>query len=222
MVTVEARAKIGGKHFEISVDFDEAMKVKNGTGDITRAMNSADIYTDVKKGNAAAKADLMAAFGTSDVYAVATHIITKGELQKPQEFRDAEREARVRRVVDLIVRNAVDQHGKPYTPERIERAIHEARCVIDARAPEQQMQDIVEKLKVIIPIRIEMKRIKLTIPARFSGQVYGLLKDGKENEEWLANGDLQVVVAIPAGIQLDFYDKLNSVTHGAVISEELK
>jgi ribosome maturation protein Sdo1 len=51
--------------------------------------------------------------------------------------------------------------------------------------------------------------------------VYGLLKEYKESEEWLANGSLQAILNIPAGMQLDFYDKLNHITHGAIHSEEL-
>jgi ribosome maturation protein SDO1 len=79
-----------------------------------------------------------------------------------------------------------------------------------------------EKLKTIIPIKLDTKCIKLTIPAQYTGQVYGLLKDFKESEDWLANGSLQATLNIPAGMQLDFYDKLNAITHGAVHSEELK
>lgn len=222
MPIVVARAKVKGKQFEISVDFDEAMKVKQGTGDITRALNSNGIYTDAKKGNAASQADLQASFGTSDNYTIALQIIKTGEIQKPQEARDAEREARIKRLVDLVVKNAVDQHGRPYTSERIIKGMGEVHFNVDNRPAEQQLSELIEKLKKVIPIRIETKRIRLVIPARFSGQVYGLLKDHKESEEWLANGDLEVIMNLPAGMQLDFYDKLNSVTHGAVVSEELK
>ena len=84
------------------------------------------------------------------------------------------------------------------------------------------MNDLVIKLATVIPIKVETKKIKITIPARFSAQVYGMLKDYKESEEWLGNGDLQVIMNIPSGLQIDFYDKLNSVTHGAIVSEELK
>lgn len=222
MVTVLAKLKVKNKHFEISVDFDEAMKVKNGTGLITRALNSQGIYYNAKEGSVASNADLMDAFQTQDVNAIATTIIQRGELQKPQEFRDAEREARVKQVISMLIRNAVDQNGRPYTEDRLKRAVQEVHFNFDSRPAEKQMADLLEKLKTVIPIRVETKRIKLIIPARFSGQVYGMLKDYKESEDWLANGDLQTIINIPAGLQLDFYDKLNGVTHGAVISEELK
>ena len=84
------------------------------------------------------------------------------------------------------------------------------------------MQALVHKLKEVIPIRIEMKRVKLVIPAQFTGQVYGLVNEYKESEEWMANGNLSVIVNVPAGMQLDFFDKLNGITHGAIQSEELK
>ena len=161
------------------------------------------------------------AFGTTEAYEIARQIIVKGEVQKTQEFRDAEREAKIKQVIQLILRNAIDQHGRPYTEERIKRALDEARVNIDNRAPEQQVTGIIEKLKTVIPIKLETKRIKLIIPAQYTGQVYGLLKDYKESEEWLANGNLEAVIQIPAGMQMDFYEKLNHSTHGAVQSQDL-
>ncbi len=219
---VTAKLKVKHKEFEVSVEFDEALKVQKGAGDITRALNAVNIFYNAKEGSVASKQDLMDAFQTSDVYVVAKTIITRGELQKPQEFRDAEREARVKQVLGLLMRNAVDQHGRPYTEDRLKRAIDEVHWNFDSRPADKQMPELLEKLKTVIPIRVETKRVRITIPARFSGNVYGLLKDYKESEEWMPNGDLKVIIAIPAGMQLDFYDKLNSVTHGAVMSEELK
>lgn len=222
MVIVVAKYKVKSKTFEVSVDFDEALKVQRREGDITKALNSSQIFYNAKEGSTASQKDLMDAFQTSELYAVATTIIQRGELQRPQEFRDAERENRIKQVVTLLVRNAVDQHGRPYTEDRLRKALQEVHYSFDARPADKQMLDVLEKLKTVIPIRIETKRIRLRIPARFSGHVYGLLKEVKESEAWLANGDLETVIAIPAGMQLDFYDKLNSVTHGAVMSEEIK
>ncbi|MGV8131121.1 MAG: ribosome assembly factor SBDS [Candidatus Pacearchaeota archaeon] len=221
MATVEARIKVKGKQFEISVDLDEALKVKAGNGNVSSALNMPSIYTDLKKGFAASKAELNAAFDTEDVYKIAEMIMKKGEIQKNQEFRDAEREKKVKQVIDLILRNSVDQHGRPYTEERIRKAINEVHFNFDNRPAEAQMPELITKLATVIPIRVETKKIKLIIPARFSAQVYGMLKDYKESEEWLSNGDLQVIMNIPSGLQIDFYDKLNSVTRGAVVSQEM-
>lgn len=223
MPKVIARTRVKGKlYFEIEVDLDEALKVKAGKGDVTSAIEVPRIFTDLKRGNVAKEADLKEAFGTTDAYEIAKKIIMYGEIQKTQDFRDSEREAKVKRVIDLLIKNAVDQNGRPYTEERIKRAIDECHYNFDARIPEQQIPDLLAKLQTVIPIKIETKRVKLTIPAQYTGQAYSVLKDYKESEDWLANGSLQVILNIPAGMQLDFYDKLNSITHGAVQSEELK
>lgn len=222
MPNVVARIKVKGKHFEVQVNLDEALKVRAGKGDIVAALTMPHIYSDMKKGQIAPQKELMDAFATTDAYAIATKIITAGEVQKTQEFRDAERDARVKQVLALLLKNAVDQHGRPYTEERLKRAIEEMHYAFDARPAEQQLIPLLEKLKTLLPIRIESKRIRLVVPARFTGQVYGLLKDFKESENWLVNGDLEAVISIPAGMQLDFYEKLNAVTHGAIQSQELE
>jgi len=222
MAKVVARIKVKGKHYEIHVDLDEALKVKAGKGDIMAALDVRQIYSDIKKGVIASGKDLMDAFGTSEVIEIARTIIVSGEVQKTQEFRDSEKEAKVKQVINLVVKNAVDQNGRPYTEERIRRASEEVHFNFDNRPAEQQLTELIHKLKDVIPIKIETKRIKLTIPAQYSGQVYGMLKDYKESEEWLSDGRLQAILNIPAGLQLEFYDKINSITHGAVQSEELK
>ncbi len=221
MANVTARIKVKGKDFEITVDLDEALKVREGKGSVQTALQTSKIFYDLKKGTHASIADLQNCFNTTDVYEIAKHIMTKGEVQKTQEFRDAEREARIKQVINLIIKNAVDQHGKPYTEERIKRAIDEVHYSFDKRPAEQQLTDVIHKLKEIIPIKIETKRIKLTIPAQYTGQVYGIVNEYKESEEWLANGSLSVIINIPSGLQLDFYDKLNHITHGAIHSQDM-
>jgi ribosome maturation protein SDO1 len=221
MAEVVARIKVRGKHFEISVNLDEALKVRTGKGDLMAALNSSNVFTDLKTGEIAKNSDLTEAFGTTDFHQIATKIIMSGEVQKTQEFREGQREERIKQVVNLVIKNAVDQNGRPYTAERIKRAIQEAHYNVDNRPAEQQLPELIAKLQPIIPIRIETKRIKLIIPAQYTGQVYGILKDYKESEDWLPNGSLQVILNIPSGMQLDFYDKLNHITHGAVQSEEL-
>jgi len=88
---------------------------------------------------------------------------------------------------------------------------------------EDQIKEIIEKIGEILPIKLETKKIKITIPAIYTGKVYGVINQYKEKEKWIDNGDLEVVVAVPSGTQLfSFYDKLNSVTHGSAVTEEIK
>ena len=222
MANVTARIKVKNKHYEIMVNLDDALKFKQGKGDIMSALDSDAVYYDLNKGTRASNADMMEAFGTTDLYEAAKQIIMKGEVQKTQEFRDNEREAKIKQVIQLILRNASDQNGRPYTEERLKRAVDECKYNFDGKPAEQQMPVLLEKLKTVIPIRIETKKIKLIIPAMYTGQVYGLLKDYKQSEEWLGNGNLEVIMNIPSGMQIDFFDKLNGITHGSVQSQEIK
>ena len=50
MPKVVARIKAKGKQYEIHVDLDEALKVKQGKGDIISAIDSDFVYYDLNKG----------------------------------------------------------------------------------------------------------------------------------------------------------------------------
>ena len=224
MANVIARIKLNGKHFEILVDVDKALEMKKtGEGNISEILEVDNIFYDSKKGLKASEDDLKSAFGTSDVNDAAKQIITKGEIQIPQEVRDKTRGEKFKQVVDFIVKNAINpQTNNPYTPDRIERSLEESGVNISNRPIEAQMKEIISKLSSIIPIKIETKKLSITVPAQYTGQAYGLLSNYKESEEWLGNGDLKIVVNVPVGFQMEFYDKLNGVTHGSAVSEELE
>lgn len=222
MPNVEARIRVGSKHFEILVDLDEALKLKDGKGDIMAALQMPNIYSDLKKGMVAGKEDLEKAFGTSDVYEVAKQIILRGEVLKPQEYRDAEKEKLFKQLVNLIVANSVDNTGKPFTEERIRTALREVHYNLENKPADKQLVNAVKKLKEVIPISLSTKKFKVRVPAAYVGQSYGLLKDFKESEDWQSNGDLEAVLNIPPGMVVEFFDKLNSLTHGSVLSEEIK
>ena len=222
MVQTTARIKKGGKHFEILVDLERAIEFKKGNG--SNDFLEADIiFTDAKKGDKAPSNDLNELFGTNDVSEIAEKIVKEGEILLTQEHRDAEQEKKFKQVVDFLSTNAVDsQTGNPHTAERIKSALEQAHVNVKDIPIEKQINEIVEKINAILPIKIEKKKIKIIIPAIHTGKIYGLINQYKEKEEWLDNGDLQVITAIPSGIIMDFYDKLNSITHGSALTEEIK
>jgi len=224
MTDTIARMRSGKLIFETMVDLDNAIKLRKGEEvNISEVIRDVAVYVDQKKGMKAGGAELESAFGTSDFNQVVEKIVKRGEVEVTQEFRDEALESRRKQVVDFLVRNAVDaQTGRPFTPDILENAIKQAGIRIESKNIEVQINGIVEKLKVVIPIKIETKKIKVNIPAVHTGKAYGLIKDYKEKEEWLRNGDLEVVLNIPVGIQMEFYDKLNSMTHGNVVTEEVK
>jgi len=224
MVNVEAKLRIKGKNFEILVDVDKALQFKKGMNvSMQNVLAVSEIFYDFKKGLKASKADLKEFLGTEDINKAAEKIIKQGEVNIPQEYRDKEQENKVKQVVDFLARNALDSRtGKPYTPNTIEAGLKQAGIKIENKPVDAQIADIISKLRTVLPIRIETKRLKITIPAVHSGKVYNIIKEYKEKEDWLANGDLQVTVNLPAGLQMEFYDKLNGITHGSSIVEEIK
>jgi len=217
-----ARIKKTGKNFEIIVDLDDAFKFKKGEISFIEAEGD-KVFTDSKKGQVPSSADLRQAFGTTDINEIVQKIVKEGEVQLTQEHRGAEQEQKFKQVVDFLSRNAVDPQTKnPHTPERIKNALEQAHINIKNTPIENQIKEIVEEISKIIPIKLETKKVKITIPAIYTGKAYGLVTPYKGEENWLDNGDLQVIVSVPSGIIIDFYDKLNSVTHGAALTEEIK
>ncbi|MEK6898458.1 MAG: ribosome assembly factor SBDS [Nanoarchaeota archaeon] len=223
MTQTTARIKQGGKHFEIIVDLDRALEFKKGKGSVSDFLEIDKIFSDSKKGLKAAESDLKNAFGTEDTSEIAEKIVKSGEILTTQEYRDDEREKKVRQIVDFLARNSINpQTGNPHSPTRIESALEQAHVNIKNVPIENQISEIISEIGKIIPIKVEKKKVKICVPAVQTGKVYGLVNQYKENEKWLSNGDLEIVVSVPAGMIIDFYDKLNSATHGSAITQEVK
>jgi len=217
-----ARIKKAGKRFEIIVDLDDAIKLKKG--EISSINIEGDrIFSDSKKGQRASPSDLKEAFGTEDINEIAKIIIKEGEVLTTQEYRSEEQEKKFKQIVDFLVSNSINpQTGNPHTPERIKSALEQAHVNIKNIPVENQINDIIESINKIIPIKIETKKVKITIPAIYTGKAYGIVNQYKEEEKWTDDGSLEVTVNIPSGTIIDFYEKLNSVTHGSALTEEIK
>lgn len=224
MGNVEARLRIKGKEYAILVDVDKALELKKGVDvaiDNVLAVN--EVFYDIKKGLKASSSDLEKNFGTSDTREVAEKIIKQGEVVLPSDYKKKGLDEKKKQVINFLARNAIDPTtGNPISETRIEQAIKQSGVKIENKPIEQQIPGIVSKLNGIIAIKIETKKLEVTVPATYTGQVYGLLQEYKEREEWLDNGDLRCIINIPAGLQMEFYDKLNGITHGSAIVEVVK
>jgi len=222
MTQTIARIKQKGKPFEVIVDLDEALKFKKGESDWLE-VGGDRIFKDTKKGDVASRSDLEDCFGTSDILEIGKKIVKNGEILVSQEYRDEKREEKFKQVVDLIVRNTTNpQTGRPHTPQTVERALEEAHVNIKNSPIDTQIKDIMEQLSKILPMKTDTKKVRITIPAIYTGKIYNTIIQYKEEETWMNDGSLEVVVSIPAGMVMDFYDKLNSATHGAAVTEEIK
>lgn len=224
MTDVICRYKNGKLNFETMVNLENAMKLKKGEKiNINDVIRDKFVYTDLKKGMRAGAPELENVFGTTELLQVVQKIVMKGQMEVTQEFRDEALETRKKQVIEFLSKNAMDARTlRPFTPDMITNSIKEAGVKIENVSVEKQITRILDELKRVIPIKIATKKIKIKIPPQFTGQTYGLINEYKEKEEWFADGSLEVVLNIPVGLQTEFYDKLNSITHGAAITSEVR
>ena len=130
------------------------------------------------------------------------------------------------RIVETIARNAMDPKTKsPHPRQGIELAMDQAGVHVDPFKPvSEQVKTIIELLRPIIPISIENVRISVKIPAEYIGRAYGAVRNygTLEREDWQSDGSWLGIIKLPAGMQNDFYDKLNDLTKGNVSTKILK
>jgi len=224
---VIARLKKQEDHFEILVDPHAAEKLIEGK-EVNLLENLAidAVFTDSKKGRVAPTDSLQKHFNTEDVETIAKEIIIHGEIQLTTEQRHEMQEKKRKRIVDIIVRNAMDpQTNMPHPRQRIELSMNEANVHIDPFRPvDQQVKLVIEALRPIIPLSMDLIRISVKIPAETVGKAYGVVRNfGKlEREDWQSDGSWIGIIKLPAGMQTDFYDKLNGATKGNVETRIIK
>ncbi len=223
--TLIARLEKGGEKFEILVDPKLGYDYKTGVRkDFTNVLMSDEVFKDANKGERQTDAVLKKAFGTEDVQEIAKIIFRDGDLQLTTDQRRKLLEEKKAKVITLIARNAIDPRAKTPIPIlRIQNALEQARFSFDAfKSAEDQMNEAVESIREIIPISIEKIKIAVKIPAVHSARAYGTLKEyGLQKEEWTGAGDLVCVCEIPAGMQGEFYDRLNKLTAGSVQTKQI-
>ena len=223
MVKVEdavvARWETGGSRFEVLVDPSAVQDLKDGkTVDLTDKLALDQVFKDAKKGDKVSEEHLEKTFHTRDLREIARQIIVKGEVQVTTDQRHKLQAAKHKQIVTTIVRNAMNpQTGAPHPPARIEAAMVEAKVHVDPFRPaDVQVQEILQKLRPILPIRFDTVRVKIRVPAAYFPRVIGELKGmGKlGDEQWLSDGSWTSVLEIPAGVQTELYEKLNARTKG--------
>ncbi|MCA1818487.1 MAG: ribosome assembly factor SBDS [Thermoplasmatota archaeon] len=230
---VVARLDRLATHYEVLVDPDGAdalqQKMRDGktlVPDEVRAILAVDqVFTHWTDGKKASDEQLLKGFETTDIIAIAQRILAEGEVQLTSEQRKRMADAKHKRVIDFILRNAWNPQTKtPHPRDRIERALEEAKFRVDPlKHADEQVEEAMKRLRPLIPIAFEKVKVAIKIPAEHTGHTYGAVRQLGEiqQEEWQKDGSLIVVIEIPAGMQGEVYDRLNSVTHGHVTTKLL-
>ena len=160
------RYTYSGDKFELLVKPDPAFDYKIGKiTEISKVLVSDEIYTDSSKGTRVPNEKLEQVFKTNDPTKIAEIIMKKGELNLTTEQRRKMIAEKRKQLVTFIAKTYVDPRSHlPHPPLRIEQAMDDGRVSIDPfRNVDEQVKDVVEKLRPIIPLKSENTILEISI-----------------------------------------------------------
>jgi ribosome maturation protein SDO1 len=215
------RLKKGGETFEIIVNPDEAIAFRKGENiDIKDVLYGESILSNAQRGLHASEETMKAVFKTENVTEIAKIILKEGDIQLTSEYRQKLRDEKRKKIIATIARNAIDPRTSlPHPIQRIENAFEECKVKVEElKSAEEQISDIVKKLRPILPIKFEVKILQIDIPSTFAPKMYSAVAGFGEmqDQKWNSDGSWTCKVKVPAGMQMELIDKLNSQTHGGV------
>ncbi|SEV88329.1 ribosome assembly factor SBDS [Halobacterium jilantaiense] len=218
---VTARLETHGERFEVLVDPDAALEMKRDEfeGELEDVIAARDVFENASRGDRPAEEDLKEVFGTTEPLDIIPEVIGRGEIQITAEQREEMEERKKRKLINTISRNAINPQmdDAPHPPDRIESALEEAGFTVDPMTPaEEQVDDALEALRPVIPIRFEEMTVAVNLPADYAGSGQAKLREfgDLEREEWQADGSWVGVITFPAGMQDELYSRVNEVTEG--------
>ena len=223
---VIARFESHGERFEIIISPEAVERIRDGNPLDMEDLASEFIFSDAKKGSKASADKMEEVFNTNSIEEIAKIIVIKGDVQLTTEQRGKMQRNKRNRIIETISKNAMDPQTKaPHPRQRIELAMEQAGVHVDPFKPvSEQVKTIIEMLRPLIAISMDQVRISVKIPAEHIGKAYGVARNygALEREDWQSDGSWIGIIRIPAGMQNDFYDKLNDVTKGNVSTKILK
>ncbi len=226
---VTARLESHGQRFEVLVDPDAALAIKRGEfeGELEEVIAAEDIFEDAARGDRPPEDMLEEVFDTTDPMEIIPEVIKQGEIQITADQRREMQEQKHKQLVQRITRNAVNPQmdDAPHPPERIESALEETDFRVDPMEPvETQVDDALDALRPVIPIRFDEITVAVQVPADYAGSAQAQIRQfgDLEREEWQADGSWVGVLTFPAGMQNDFYDLVNEHTSGEAETRIIK
>jgi len=226
---VTARLESHGERFEVLVDPDAALQIKREEfdGDLESVIAAEDVFEDAAAGDRPPETALEEVFDTTDPLAIIPEVIRRGEIQITAEQRREMQEQKHKQLVNQITRNAVNPQmdDAPHPPERIERALEEAGFQVDPMEPvENQVDEALDALRPVIPIRFDEVVMAVQVPADYAGSAQAQIRQfgDLQEEEWQSDGSWVGVLKFPAGLQNEFYDTVNEHTSGEAETRVVK
>jgi len=218
---VTARLESHGARFEVLIDPDAALAIKRGEfeGELEEVIAAEDVFSDASRGDRPAENDLEDVFETTDPMTIIPEVVKRGEIQITADQRREMQEQKRRQLITRIARNAVNPQmdNAPHPPDRIESALEQAGFRVDPMEPvETQVDEALDALRPVIPIRFDEVTMAVQVPAEHAGSAQARIRGfgDLEREEWQNDGSWVGVLTFPAGLQNDFYDLVNEHTAG--------
>ena len=224
--SIIAHIDINGERYEIMVDPDLAYQYRIGQKkELNNVLTVEEVFKNFRNGERHTTSALQKAFGTTDVMAIAERILRRGELALTTDQKRKLLAEKRKQIIAILMRECIDPRtGGPHTQMRLEQALEESRVHIDGmKDAHEQLEDVLKALRPIIPLKFERVKIAAKVPPDFAQRIYGMLKGyGIQKEEWARDGSLTVALEMPAGMQGEFYERLNRATAGSAETRMMK
>lgn len=224
--SIIAHMEINGKRFEVLVDPELAQLYRKGQKkELNNVLTVEEIYESFRKGERHTSSTLQKAFGTTDIFIIADRIIKNGEIQLTTDQKRKMLEERKKQILAILARECIDPRtGGPHTMMRLEQALEESRVHIEAgKEAAEQLEEVIKAMRPIIPMKFEHVKIAAKISPEYAQRIYGMLKGyGLQKTEWTPTGGLIVVLEMPAGMQGEFFERLNRATAGSAETKIIK
>jgi ribosome maturation protein SDO1 len=193
---------------------------------ISDIFQSTEVFENIKKAIRVPEAEIKEIFGTDNMDVILATFLLEGEFNWTKKQRDEIQETKKKKIIQIITMNSINpQTKKPHPQARIEKAMEEAKVTIDmVKLPEDQVDDVLKKLQSVIPIKMEKAEFLLKIPAQYAAKAYNIVDRYCTvlKSEWQNDGSWMGLVSMPAGLQTEFFDKINKLTQGRAIIEKSK
>lgn len=226
---VTARLESHGERFEVLVDPDGALAMKRDEfeGELEDVIAAEDVFENASRGDRPPENALEEVFETTAPMEVIPEVIKRGEIQITADQRREMKEKKRKDLINRITRNAVNpqMEDAPHPPERIESALEETDFRVDPMEPvENQVDEALDALRPVIPIRFDTVTVAVQVPADYAGSAQAKIRGfgDLESEEWQPDGSWIGVIEFPAGMQNEFYDLVNEVSSGNAETQIVK
>jgi len=185
------RLKKGGKRFEIACYKNKVLSWRSGSEkDIDEVLQTHTVFTNVSKGQAAKKDELMKVFGKCDETEICKEVLAKGELQVSEKERHSVLDSQLNSIVNSVAALCVNpETRRPYPVTMIEKSLHDAHFSVKMnKNTKQQTLDAIKLLKEHLPIERSRMKVRVSYAGKEGGsrlkESIIKLATTVEHEEW--------------------------------------